>query len=246
MIYPIVSSISYISISYILKLNKLSLSRLYKTNKTYNSTLKIIGAIYNLIMTCFSLSIFFVMSRLLTQEYGTMTNHNVWFSKRIIENQDILYVCWIFLHSKTVEYFDTFFILLKGGSPIFLQKFHHFGAVWCWYVLVCVDSSAAIVPTLYNSFVHSLMYLYYFLSVFDRKKILSRFKPIMTSVQLMQLTFGFYAGLFDYTIKHCQNTFNDQYIIASLSSLFYGFCLMMLFLQFSFVNYIHKKQVKDI
>ena len=122
MIYPIVSSISYISISYILKLNKLSLSRLYKTNKTYNSTLKIICAIYNLIMTCFSLSIFFIMSRLLTQEYGTMTNHNAWFSKRIIENQSILNICWIFLHSKTVEYFDTFFILLNGGRPIFFKN----------------------------------------------------------------------------------------------------------------------------
>ena len=159
MIYPIVSSISYILITYILKLNKLSITHLYKTNKTYNNTLKVIGAIYNMIMAMFSLLTFVLLSLSLIQEYGTMINHNVWFSKRIIENQSILNICWIFLHSKTVEYFDTFFILLKGGSPIFLQKFHHFGAVWCWYVLVCVDSSAAIVPTLYNSFVHSLMYL---------------------------------------------------------------------------------------
>jgi hypothetical protein len=199
-----------------------------------------------MIMAMFSLLPFVLLSLSSIQEYGTMINHNVWFSKRIIENQSILNICWIFLHSKTVEYFDTFFILLKGGSPIFLQKFHHFGAVWCWYLLVSVNASAAIIPTLFNSFVHSLMYFYYFLSVFDKRKVLSPFKPIMTSIQLIQFASGFYIGSFGYTLKHYQGTFNDKYMIASLVFLFYGFCLIMLFLQFYYMTYIHKKDVKDI
>jgi cellobiose-specific phosphotransferase system component IIC len=70
MIYPIVSSISYILISYILKLNKLSITHLYKTNKTYNKTLKIIGAIYNMIMAMFSLVTFVLLSRSVIHEYG--------------------------------------------------------------------------------------------------------------------------------------------------------------------------------
>lgn len=195
-------------------------------------------------MAMFSLLTFVLLSRSVIHEYGEILNYHAWLSNRVIEDEFISKICWIFLHSKTVEYFDTFFIWLKGGRPIFLQTFHHFGAVWSWYLLVSVNASAAIIPTLFNSFVHSLMYFYYFLSVFDKRKVSSPFKLIMTSIQLMQLAYGFYIGSYGYTLKHYQGTFNDKYMIASLFFLFYGFCLIMLFLQFYYMTYIHKNKLR--
>ena len=129
-------------------------------------------------------------------------------------------------------------MLLKGGRPIFLQKFHHFGAVWSWFLLVYVDSASVLIATLYNSLVHTFMYFYYVLSVFDKDKILLPFKPVMTSLQHLQLAYGFYAILFDYD----EGSILDAYAIPDLISSLYGLCLILLFLQFSFVKYLsHKK-----
>jgi hypothetical protein len=192
-------------------------------------------------MSGFSFLIFYSLSTAVIHEYGTMFNHNVWFSEHVIDNTYILDICWIFCHSKTVEYVDTFFVLLKGGRPIFLQKFHHFGAVWTWFLSSYIESSSVIVVTLYNSLVHTLMYFYYFLSIVDKQKKLLSIKPVMTAIQQLQLAYCFYAILCGYTIKHYQNTFFDRYIIVNTICLMYGLCLNVLFMQFSFTNYIWPK-----
>ena len=240
--YPALSSIFYFGISYILGMNRSVFNSLYKNNRHYKQIIRIVGAFYNLFMTCFSGFVFYHLAVSVIQEYGTLFNHDVWFEKRFTENVKILNIGWLFCHSKTVEYFDTFFVLLKGGRPIFLQKFHHFGAVWCWFLLVYVDSSAVIMTTLLNSFVHTLMYFYYFLSVFDEHKIISPIKPIMTFIQQLQLAYGFYTCLIGYFMRHCQGTLNDRYIFTAMIFLVYGLCLNLLFLQFSFVNYIKPKK----
>ena len=96
-----------------------------------------------------------------------------------------------------------FFILLKGGKPIFLQEYHHFGAVWSWFLPLYVDSSAIIIATLLNSFVHTVMYYYYSLSVFDSRKWLVPIKPLITTMQLVQ--FFFYICNTGYISKHAHN-----------------------------------------
>ena len=242
LVYPFLSSSFYFLVAYILRINKPFFSSLYKNDKGYQRMIRSIGAIYNLIMTCFSFIIFYSLSKALISEYGTMFNHNVWFRKQVIENTYILDICWMVCHSKTLEYVDTFFVLLEGGRPICLQKFNHFGPVWSWSLLLYVDSASVLIATLYNSLVHTFMYFYYFLSVFDKDKILLPFKPVMTSLQHLQLAYGFYAILFDYVIKHYEGTILDAYTIPNLISLFYGLCLNLLFLHFSFVNYLSQKK----
>ena len=127
MIYPIVSSISYILISYILKLNKLSITHLYKTNKAYNKTLKIIGAIYNMIMAMCSLVTFVLLSLSWIQEYGTMIKHNVCFSERSIEHEQILNICWIYVSRKHSSSLVNLYCLkaehLVSKSSIKLERF---------------------------------------------------------------------------------------------------------------------------
>ena len=115
--------------------------------------------------------------KLLLEDYSTVIKYDIWLSSTAITNQDILNLSCLFCHSKTIEYIDTFFVLLKRGSPIFPQKYNHFGAAWSWCVLLYVASSAVIISCLFNSFVHTIMYCYYFLSVFDTRKQLSPGRP---------------------------------------------------------------------
>jgi len=148
--YPTFASIFYITSCFILSKFKKQLNNFYKNNETYKSVIKYVGALHNLLMTLFSALFFIKLCHLVLAEYGSVINHKVWLENHIITNQDILNLCWIFCHSKIVEYMDTFLILFKGGSPIFLQKYHHFGAVWSWFIVLYVDSSAVIIPCIYE------------------------------------------------------------------------------------------------
>ena len=93
LVYPFLSSSFYFLVAYILRINKPFFSSLYKNDKGYQRMIRSIGAIYNLIMTCFSFIIFYSLSKALISEYGTMFNHNVWFRKQVIENTYILDIC---------------------------------------------------------------------------------------------------------------------------------------------------------
>ena len=238
--YPVISSIFYVSVCYALGMYKTQLNKLYKNNETYKHVIKIVGIIHNLIMTVFSGAFFIKLCHLVLAEYGSVINHKVWLENHIITNQDILNLCWVFCHSKIVEYIDTFLILLKGGSPIFLQKYHHFGAVWAWFILLYADSTAVLIPCILNSFVHTVMYSYYLLSIFDKKNLKS-IKMFITLLQIVQLKYGLIISVFDYTLYHYSkmNSLN-RYILSGLFFQSYTFILILLFLDFSYKQYVRK------
>jgi hypothetical protein len=56
---------------------------------------------------------------------------------------------------------DTFLLYLHGKTPIFLQKYHHIGAVISWHLVYVYKVDAIWLPSLANSFVHTVMYSYY-------------------------------------------------------------------------------------
>ena len=77
--------------------------------------------------------------------------------------------------------------MLKGRRPIFLQLFHHVGAVvGCWCCVV-YRSTGAWLFVIENSFVHSFMYFYYAMSVIGIKL---RFKKYLTRMQMIQFIIG--------------------------------------------------------
>ena len=246
MLYPIVSSSVYVIICYLLKLKKNDFNNLYKNNYFYRNIVKFCGATYNLFMTVFSAIFFIQLCKLMQYEYNTIANYDIWLNDKVIQNPEILNLCWLFCHSKTFEYIDTMFVLIKGGTPIFLQKYHHFGAVWTWFVLLYVDSSAVLIACLFNSFVHAVMYLYYFSSVFDDSKTLLPIKPFITSLQLVQLCSGFYIGSTSYVLRHSKVLgWNNKYILSGLTFLIYDIFLISLFLQFSYRQYFQRKNKKN-
>jgi hypothetical protein len=85
-----------------------------------------------------------------------------------------------------------------GKDTILLQKFHHSGAIWCWYYVCLTNSSMMIIPTYYNSIVHTIMYFYYMMTILSNNlkiKIPSLIKPIITTLQLIQLNYGNYYAI---------------------------------------------------
>lgn len=98
--------------------------------------------------------------------------------------------CWVFFMTKFVELLDTvFFILRKKNNQLsFLHVFHH-GCLPlnCWFALKYVAGGFGTFGCLLNSFIHFVMYFYYFLSAFGPKfqKYLW-WKKYLTAMQMIQ------------------------------------------------------------
>jgi hypothetical protein len=88
--------------------------------------------------------------------------------------------------------------------------------------------------SLINSGIHTIMYGYYLLSLFDNiRPIINRYKVYITSAQVSQLVFGFVTLPWFYYNKE---TIENQRIIIVIN--IYVGCLIALFLNFMVKNYI--------
>jgi len=99
-------------------------------------------------------------------------------------------VNWWFFFSKVIELFDTiFFVLRKKNNQVsFLHVYHHSTAVGIWWVATkFAPGGEAYYPQAFNSFVHVIMYSYYFLSAMGpAMQPYLWWKKYMTSLQLVQ------------------------------------------------------------
>jgi hypothetical protein len=138
--------------------------------------------------------------------------------------------------SKYYEFFDTFLLYLNGKSPIFLQKYHHIGAVVCWHLSYVYKVDAVWLSSICNSFVHTLMYSYYLGCLLKINQI--RFiKKYITSLQLAQLLSGHYHTLVKY--KPPVET-NFRYSIILIADA-YVCGLILMFSVFYYKNYMKPK-----
>ena len=143
-------------------------------------------------------------------------------------------IFWFYM-SKYYEYFDTFLLYVKGREPIFLQKYHHVGAVICWHLSYIYDVDMIVYATILNSGVHTVMYAYYLATLF--KWNIRSMRMYITSLQMIQLATGAMTGTYFYRppIESWQNysviLFFDAYAVG----------LMYLFGQFMVNNYWGKK-----
>jgi hypothetical protein len=145
-----------------------------------------ISLIHNIILSCFSFYIFIILSKFMFN-HGIVIEKGYYFS--FDQFDDILFYFYI---SKYVEYIDTFLIYLKGKKPIFLQLYHHSGAVISWHLAYTYKLDCFWIPTLLNSFVHTIMYTYYILSLF-KVEFIRVLKKYITILQISQLLFLFTA-----------------------------------------------------
>lgn len=98
----------------------------------------------------------------------------------------------LFILSKIPELMDTVFLVLKRPqSPVlFLHWFHHLTVLlYCWH-----SYSKSIGPGVWfatmNYCVHSIMYLYYALTIGGYKKFTRPFASTITVIQILQMVVG--------------------------------------------------------
>jgi hypothetical protein len=210
---PIIAIIGYFNYPKKLRINPIILNNL--------------SIIYNSFLIFFSGYTFTVLSQILYKD-GIIFQSNYYFQNLIF--QKIIYYFYL---SKYLEFFDTFFLYLNGKNPIFLQKFHHIGAVICWHLLYVYKVDAIFIPSFVNSFVHTLMYSYYLGCLLKIKEI--RFiKKYITFLQIIQLSVPIFISLYYYR-PPIETVFNYNLIIFFVT---YVFFLILLFLNFYYKNYI--------
>ena len=184
---------------------------------------------HNLIMILFSAWTFINLSYVL-YEKGIVFDNNYYFS-----DSHFTTIIYYFYISKYYEFFDTFLLYLKNKEPIFLQKFHHTGAVICWHLGYTYNVDAMWIPTIANSLVHTIMYSYYLGSVLKISQI--RFiKQYITSMQLIQLIIPNILTTY-YYYPPIESNWNYNIILVFIT---YVYILIGLFIQFYYNNYIKK------
>jgi len=100
----------------------------------------------------------------------------------------IPFILWVHYCDKYLEFFDTYFMVLRGrmDQVSFLHVYHHFSITWGWYWAINLfPGGDSYFGAMLNSFIHVLMYSYYALALL---KISCPWKRYLTQAQLLQFT----------------------------------------------------------
>lgn len=230
--YPFLFITGYITTCFILNYYQSHLVRLYMQSPIYKSFLKYTTIVHNTGLIAFSayICVAITNAHLQGEQYEPY----------------VMNLCWAFTYSKIWEFLDTYLILLKGQQTIFLQKYHHVGALLCWWLCCYYKLLVIYQPTALNAFIHTIMYSYYLASLLGYKW--TAIKPYITSLQLLQFFGGGYISIFVYFMPTIQsaNSIQDLLLNGTFMSLvlFYIYLtgLVGLFLQFFVKEYCGKKQ----
>jgi hypothetical protein len=187
-----------------------------------------ISIIHNLLLIFFSgwtfLSLIFVL-----KENGIVFKSNYYFKDSNFDK-----IIYYFYLSKYYEFFDIILLYLQGKKPIFLQKYHHIGAAICWHLTYHYKVDVVWMATLFNSFVHTIMYSYYLGSLLKINNIW-KIKKYITTLQLCQFII-LYVNFYLY--KPPVETLFNFSIISIFAT--YGIGIIILFSNFYYNNYIKK------
>jgi hypothetical protein len=185
--------------------------------------------IHNSLLIIFSAWTFVSLSQILYND-GIVFQSNYYF-----KNEQFDKIIYLFYISKYYEFFDTFLLYLNGKTPIFLQKYHHLGAVICWHLTYVYKVDCVWIPSIANSFIHTIMYSYYLGCLLKINQV--RFiKKYITSLQLCQL--GSTMILCNVFYRQIE-TITNIYVIWVVN--FYNIGLIFCFLSFYHTNYINNK-----
>ena len=97
----------------------------------------------------------------------------------------------LFIFSKIPELLDTIFLVAQQKDVIFLHWFHHVTVLlYCWHAFTSTPAATGLWFAAMNYSVHSVMYLYYFLSIAGLRRLARPIAPIITVVQIAQMAVG--------------------------------------------------------
>jgi len=144
---------------------------------------------------------------------------------------------YIFYLSKFYEFLDTFLLVLKGKQLEFLHVYHHSLTVFnTWYALETF-TSVTWVGTVLNTFVHCIMYWYYFNLSLGHQYWWKRY---LTQLQMTQFIINFSGLLYWFYLKPTYNCNGSS--LTSLLCLWTMVTFFLLFLRFYLRAYTAKKK----
>ncbi|XP_028407151.1 elongation of very long chain fatty acids protein 4-like [Dendronephthya gigantea] len=148
-------------------------------------------------------------------------------------------VTWLYFISKFIEFFDTFFFILrkKDNQVSFLHVYHHISVCLLWWTVVKWNpGGTTYFGASLNCFVHIVMYFYYMVSALGPKyRKYLWWKKYLTSLQMIQFTMLLVYILHAITIKDC--TF-PRWVLGLFFC--YGISLLILFANFFAKSYINR------
>ena len=226
-LFPIVGTIVYVKISSFLKTFFSTVDK-----KNVETPLYCFSLVHNAGLAGFS---FFTCKELCKIVYtqGIIVGHNMYMPQPYVKSL----ILWFYI-SKYYEYFDTFLLYVKGKDPIFLQKYHHIGAVICWHLCYVYNVDMIIFGTILNAGVHTIMYSYYLSTLL--KMNIRGLRMYITTMQIAQLTAGLFTGTYYYFPP--VETYWNYCIIIVFNAYIVG--LLYLFGKFMVENYFPQKKIK--
>lgn len=214
---------AFIYMTYVKHMNA-RCEKLLPKKRNLLSLITFVMVIHNLLLSAFSMYIFKETGPFIYKRYKSVDLITFCTDPDNTILNYIEYYAWLFHVSKIYEVADTIIVHLNSRPSMFLQYFHHTGAIFATYLFLISKTHIVWIFVVLNSLVHSIMYLYYFLSVF---RIRLKIKKLITAMQMTQFIVGylllachFYNGFkFDsnpklFTIQFSAVTFNVLYVLA--------------------------------
>ena len=196
-----------------------------------SSILHKVAIAHNTALVVFSAWVFLSIFQII-YKHGIVFEKNYYFNLPEFEH-----VMFLFYLSKYYEFFDTFLVYLSGKDPIFLQKYHHIGAVVSWHITYIYKVDCIWIPSFANSFIHTIMYSYYLCCLLKIDQV-RKIKKFLTSMQLVQLVGTML--LCNYYYLPPVETYRNYMIICIVNM--YNTFLIWLFVKFYVKSYLYKKK----
>ncbi|CRG93639.1 long chain polyunsaturated fatty acid elongation enzyme, putative [Plasmodium gallinaceum] len=209
-----------------------------KDNSYFQNFLSKIIPIYNLIQVFCSFYI-----TLFTLYEAKNRNFSLVYNPSDYTQDSIAFYSWLFYINKMCDFFDTILIVLrsKWNQFTFLHVYHHLSVFFIMWVNTSVGYDGDIYYVIsINSFVHFIMYFYYFFTSL-KIKVPIYLKTTVTYIQMIQFLSILLPCLFVLFFN-----FICEYPIRLVALSFcYCISLLILFINFSIQTYIFQKNKID-
>jgi GNS1/SUR4 family len=186
--FPATAIVTYLSLTLLLHFNHLPRPSFPPP------LLRFISALHNLFLL--SISILMATGCALSSSLLPSPKYLFCFPRNTPPSSSVFYWTYIFYLSKLYELFDTMLILLARDKRrlTFLHVYHHALVIVMCYVWLSTSQSLIPIALVTNAAVHVVMYAYYF-SCSAGLRWPTRWKRVVTEVQIVQFVFSFVASI---------------------------------------------------
>lgn len=225
----------YLTLAYLLLVTWIG-PQLMKHRKPFQ--LKPLIMAHNLMLVCINAYIFYQSGDMGWFDLRTYTRCFVF---REVDGEREAFVFYVYYISKYLDWIDTFFLVLrkKTSHITFLHLYHHATMpIATWLFLFLSPGGVVSLGGFLNSFVHVVMYSYYFLaSLGPHMRPYLWWKEYLTLLQLLQFVIGSIHGT-QWLFRECHHPIILTYIIC-LNGLFFLFLFTLFYIE------TYRKNIKD-